>query len=89
MCDDNCIRLIRCNLPSLSELWKNIDLKFLSRCFSGRYDFNVFERRPGLRGSTSVLSSLRGDASYLASYFPRVVRLYNELPVIARAPLPI
>jgi hypothetical protein len=97
MCDDNCIRLIRCNLPSLSELWKSIDLKFLSRCFSGRYDFNVFdaskisvrERRPGLRGSASVLSCLRGDASYLASYFPRVVRLYNELPVIARAPLPI
>jgi hypothetical protein len=79
------------------ELWKNIDLKYLSRCFSGRYDFNVFhafkisvtERRAGLRVSASVLSCHRGDASYLASYFPRVVRLYNELPVITRALLPI
>jgi hypothetical protein len=69
MCDDNCIRLIRCNLPSLSELWKNIDLKFLSRFFSGRYDFNFFdaskisvkERRPGLRGST-IVSSLALEA---------------------------
>jgi hypothetical protein len=84
----------------LQEIIMNYDscIMYVFNCsFSGRYDFNVFdaskisvrERRPGLRGSTSVFSCLRGDASYLASYFPRVVRLYNELPVIARAPLPI
>jgi ribonucleases P/MRP protein subunit RPP40 len=96
-CDDSNTRLIKCNLPSVCDMWKSIDIKFLACCFSGKYDFDVFgvnklfvrERRPGLRGSSFALSCPRGDASYLSSYFPRVVAQYNALPAMARIPLPI
>jgi len=86
-------RLLLCKLPSIPVLLEKIDLKFLTNCLVGKCHFNLFgsfritivQRRPGLRGaSTSMRHPLGHTDAYLLSLIPRLVILFNNLPLDVR-----
>jgi hypothetical protein len=86
-------RLLHCKLPSIPVLLEKIDLKFLMNCLTGKCHFNLFgtfrisivDRRPGLRGaSTSMRHPLGHTDAYLSSLIPRLVILFNNLPLDLR-----
>ena len=83
------------NYPVLCQV-NSISLSFFRKCLLGVCDLVVFSanrvsvraRRAGLRGDRCVLTTPMSTSSqYLASFFPRVVALFNALPEATKAKL--
>ena len=89
---DRCLtsidRLVRCNLPSVTDLFQRTDTRFFCKCLTGVYDFPIIQsdklhvkhRREGMRGCpVSLYTALPRTDAYRTSLFPRLSNNFSAM----------